>query len=670
METHNPGDVKIGTLKWPYEIKYEEEKRITTDVLIIGAGMAGCFCAIHVARRGAKVTLIEKGAAIRSGASGAGIDHWMMCADNPGSKCKADEMISYWDKVEPFCGNHTMYICMREAYDALLDLEELGVKVRDSDGDFEGAPFRDPETKLMYAYDYDNNHIIRIFGADLKKALYKEMVRLGVEVIDRTMATSLLTEGGEIGKRVVGATGLNLRTGEFVVVNAKATVLATAKPLRLWEWGSDLIGSNADHDDPNCAGDGDVMAWRAGAKLTMMERSGMAAGAKRWPAYGTGNAANTWYPCTIVDSDGKPLPWTNRDGTELKTIEERTHCAPGQRLMFANGVATTNYDFALHGLAPDLPDRIKNGEFKLPFFADLPAMPEHERKIIFGVMVGNEGKTKVPVYEKLKAHGFDPEKDMLMVASNVPELAGGRRPPWCASLPGVNDINIREMPFFYGGGVVVDWKHRTSLESLYAIGNNAAGSEGASGAASNGRYCGRNLAAYIKEAELAPLCEEQIAKERTRIYKPLENTDGKIGWKEVQLGSCRLMQQYLGKYKSEEIMKMGLWWFDSLKNNELRNVTVNNPHELARLWETDVRISVAEIILNTSLARQNSSKALDFHRLDRPGDVPWEEETLIGIWQDKEGVKTEDMPLRYWLPEGKTYRDCYEENCCKEEVRS
>ena len=62
---------------------------------------------------------------------------------------------------------------------------------------------------------------------------------------------------------------------------------------------------------------------------------------------------------------------------------------------------------------------------------------------------------------------------------------------------------------------------------------------------------------------------------------------------------------------------------------------------------------------------------MDFNRLDRPGDVPWEEETLIGIWQDKEGVKTEDLPLRYWLPEGKTYRDCYEENCCKDkEVQS
>ena len=58
MENNITGNV--GIFKWPYEIKYKEEKRITTDVLIIGAGMAGCFCAIHAARRGAKVTLVEK----------------------------------------------------------------------------------------------------------------------------------------------------------------------------------------------------------------------------------------------------------------------------------------------------------------------------------------------------------------------------------------------------------------------------------------------------------------------------------------------------------------------------------------------------------------------------------------------------------------------------------
>ena len=47
--------------------------RRTVDVLVIGGGMAGCFAAIHAARRGARVIVAEKGATIRSGAAGGGI---------------------------------------------------------------------------------------------------------------------------------------------------------------------------------------------------------------------------------------------------------------------------------------------------------------------------------------------------------------------------------------------------------------------------------------------------------------------------------------------------------------------------------------------------------------------------------------------------------------------
>jgi len=50
----------------------------------------------------------------------------------------------------------TAYICARESYDALLDVEKMGVKVRDVDDVFKGASFRDEESKLLFAYDYDN----------------------------------------------------------------------------------------------------------------------------------------------------------------------------------------------------------------------------------------------------------------------------------------------------------------------------------------------------------------------------------------------------------------------------------------------------------------------------------------------------------------------------------
>ncbi len=66
---------------------------------------------------------------------------------------------------------------------------------------------------------------------------------------------------------------MNVRTGEFHTFAAKATILATAQPLRMWVFSTELQGFAAIHDDPNCAGDGCAMAWNAGAELTLMEKS-------------------------------------------------------------------------------------------------------------------------------------------------------------------------------------------------------------------------------------------------------------------------------------------------------------------------------------------------------------------------------------------------------------
>ena len=143
-------------------------------------------------------------------------------------------------------------------------------------------------------------------------------------IFDRVMATSLLSEGGEQGARVIGATAVNVRTGEFYVFRAKATVLATAQPLRLWVFSTELQGFAGIHDDPNCAGDGCAMAWDAGGELTLMEKSGPHPGGFRYVAYGSGNSHNTWYACSIVDANGKEVPWVDRDGRRSRPRQSAT----------------------------------------------------------------------------------------------------------------------------------------------------------------------------------------------------------------------------------------------------------------------------------------------------------------------------------------------------------
>jgi succinate dehydrogenase/fumarate reductase flavoprotein subunit len=271
----------IHLVDWPYPVIYGKENQIVTDVLVLGGGIAGCHAAINAARKGARVVVAEKGAVIRSGSGGAGVDHWHMACSNPCSKISPEEMMEII-KAYNFGGYYysefgngiSCYIQCKESWDTLLDLERMGVKVRDVDDEFAGAEFRDEKTKLLFAYDYDNKYTIRVVGgADIKVALYKELNRLGVEIYDRVMATSLLTEEIQQGRRVIGATGLNVRTGEFYIFNAKATILSASVPAGMWTFSTELIGASTFHD-PNNSGEGTAMAWNAGAEITLLEGSG------------------------------------------------------------------------------------------------------------------------------------------------------------------------------------------------------------------------------------------------------------------------------------------------------------------------------------------------------------------------------------------------------------
>ncbi len=655
------------TPAWPYPVGYGEEHRITADVLVIGGGIAGCHAAIHAARRGASVAIVDKASIRRSGSGGAGVDHWGGAHTNPCSRTTPEEAME--QSGGPFAGpygvGHLRYITSRESWDALLDLEELGLTIRDVDDEFAGADFRDEETKLLFAYDYDDRNCIRVTGgADVKLALYRGLRREGVELCEHIMVTRLLTEGGRQGGRVVGATGVDVRTGAFYTFQAKATILATAQPLRIWIFNTELAGSYTAHDDPNLAGDGDAMGWLAGAELTLMERSMQSAGPFRYPAYGTGNAHNTWYPCTIVDANGKEIPWVDDKGNVLGTVEERIRAGRRARLKPEPPQRSTKGAYQLPSpsgprLIPDLPERIMKGEYELPFFADLPSMPEHERRAIFGLMVGHEGKTRVPVYEIYAQAGFDPDQDMLQANVLPPELAGQFVPWWDPKSKLASAPQWRETAFLGGGGLVVDWDLRTSLEGLYAAGAQTAGGGGHTSAASTGRYAGRRAAAYAQTAPEPVLHRQQVEQEKARVYARV-GQGGNVGWKELQAGICRVMQDYCGEYKGEELLKLGLWWLNSIQESEAADTYVRNPHELARYLECMVRLTVGEIILHACLARKASSRFLDFYRLDYPEMDPPEWTKFVTIHLEGERVRVGELPREYWLKP--PYAATYEEN--------
>jgi succinate dehydrogenase/fumarate reductase flavoprotein subunit len=606
---------------WPYPIRYDKEQEIETDVLVIGGGIAGCWAAISAARTGVRVALVEKGDTIRSGAGGPGCDHWCNVPANPHSKVDPDE----WAKKltehpgvlgalqkeplkYPYGNGIGSQIQCREDYDTLLEMEQMGGKIRDVNDEYKGAEGRYDDTKFMLSPRVSPNHstevVIRIWGTTFKPALKKECKRLGVKIYDRVMVTSLLTENGIQGARVVGATGLNNRTGEFMIFKSKAAVLATAGDWSLWMLNTELAGYNT-FRSRTMTGDGVAMAWRAGAALTLMERTGilmLGTGYKHTWYGGAGDAS--YENIQLVDANGKKLPWPLQGWPDGGAMGP----SPEVRESIRKGIQT--------------------GEWALPFYGDFPGMPAIERKVTWNLMLGEESTTKniIDTYNKA---GFDPSKHLLQ---NYTFFEGTSPSQWRTA---------------GGGGPVVDWDLKTTLDGLYTAGEQIFSAGDHSFAAATGRYAGRKATVYSRQAGESRISKEQISLEKARIYAPIKRSEG-IEWKELHAGIAKTMQYFCAEFKTASLLNMGL---DSLKEIEevfVPRLYALDPHKLMRSIEDLSLLTHGQIVLQASLARKASSQMLNFFRIDYPQVDPPEWNKFVTIKLENGKVKAGELSMDYW----------------------
>ncbi len=621
--------------QWPYENEVGREEEVTADVLVLGGGIAGCYAAIAAARRGLSVALVEKGATIRSGAAGSGIDHWESACTNPCSKVTPKEIAeAYVDEQDHYSNGIAHYIECREGYDRLLDMESFGGKIRDTEDEFKGAEFRDEETKLMFAYDYANRFTLRVWGTTFKPALFHELKRLGVRIFDRTEATALLLseENGE--KRGAGAVGMNVRTGKITVFRSRSTILTMSRPARIWLFHPDLPGL-CEFRPPQSIGSGHAMGWRAGIEFTMMEKSvkgEFSASGRSFPPYAAGNNHNTWYAATMVDARGVEIPYVDRDGRELSGVSERYYPAEGQKFFLKGGVID-NPKYEYRGPETlDFEELMRRG-YQLPFYADLSRMPEMERRVIWGMMVGEEGKTKIPVLQNYTERGFDPELHMLQSYGSGWQSA--------SFLPQERQL------FGAPGGVMHDWDLRTNIEGIYAAGDQLFASDCCGFAAATGYYAGRKAAEYARKVPLREIRREDVEREKERLYAPLLRKEG-MDWRELNMAISKAMQNYCGEVKCRDLLLEGLSLLQSYRGEAVPQICCHNPHELMRAHEVFDILDVSEMILHACLLRESSSEPLCFMRSDFPQTDPEEDRRFITLRQENGEVIKGSVPLDYF----------------------
>lgn len=224
---------------------------VSTDVLVLGGGIAGSLAAIKASEYGASVVLVDKANAGRSGHSHM-MSGTMYYFDPEKDGDRYDDW--YRECVESsdwLADQKRLENMIIETGERLREMDRWGVKFLKHNGEY----VRTPGVGHYYA-----RNIIMTKGAfQMMSVLRGEVLRHGVRMIERVMVTDFLTSDGELptSGRVVGAVGFHIRTGKFYIFKAKAIVVATGSADSIYGYAVQR----------NLSGDGIATAFRAGCEL-------------------------------------------------------------------------------------------------------------------------------------------------------------------------------------------------------------------------------------------------------------------------------------------------------------------------------------------------------------------------------------------------------------------
>jgi succinate dehydrogenase/fumarate reductase flavoprotein subunit len=227
---------------------------IETDVLIIGGGGAGTAAAILAEEHGARVVIATK---LRHGDANT-----MMAEGGIQAASKTEKDSPYYHYLDVMGGGHfkcvpeLVYTLVTQAPDVLQWLENLGVMfTKYPDGRLQSIHGGGTSRKRMhYCGDVTGMEIMRTIRDEARN-------RSNITVVEFAPTVELLlNEYGDCA----GALLYNLETEEYLVVRAKATVLATGGSGRLHIQGfmtTNHYGATAD---------GLVLGYRAGVEVSFL----------------------------------------------------------------------------------------------------------------------------------------------------------------------------------------------------------------------------------------------------------------------------------------------------------------------------------------------------------------------------------------------------------------
>lgn len=539
--------------KVPQNINEVEVIQMETDVLVIGGGNAGCFAAIEAKKLdpGLRVTIMEKAHIDRSGCLAGGMD----AINTYLPKDKTPEDLVRWSRAQ--AGG-----MLRE--DLALKISAL---LNEPIEEWErwGLPIKkNPDGSYRYRGQWD----IAIQGSEMKPILAEKVREMGVEVVNRVVATNYLTDGG----RVIGAMGFGVRDGKFYAIKAKATIMAAGGASGLYKpYTND--GNDCHHQLWYCpfdVGSGYALGIRQGAEMTTFEM--------RWAAVRTKDFNG---PIDTISVCYK-TPMINAKG-ERFLAERYAEYGGDKSPRFIRANAPMEEVLAGRG----------------PVYVDTRVMTPEQVKEMKGDYL-NERPSFVLF---LAANGHDISQEPIEIYGSDPYIVGGHTASgyWMSA---------------------DNWM--TTLPGLFACGDVAGGvpNKFVGGCCAEGMLSARGAAEYIKGVSLDADITAQIDAEKARVFAPLfADADGVLPrWMEEKLQ--RFMDEYAGGvhqfYRMNEERLDNALKHVRLMKDQVKYLYAQNLHELMLAHEMIDRLDVAEVLIHHLKYRKETRWPGWQTRLDYP----------------------------------------------------
>jgi succinate dehydrogenase/fumarate reductase flavoprotein subunit len=427
---------------------------IDTDVLVVGGGMAGCPAAWRAVKQGLRVTLVEKAKVERSGHAAAGMDTVMDFLPK-GMKVMDFLKLAYEREQFLYGPGRTAdanILCkiITSAWWALGKMEEMGLPMKWDDGNYHFI------RNLFFENKVDTMLVVHFL--DAKPIMAAAIREAGVNVLDRTMVVDLLTNSG----RVVGATTINTRTGEFGVIKAKAVIAGTAALARAYEAETPQFYKYKMkyHGAPGAvSGDSWAFGYRAGAELSNMD---------------IGNCWNYRIRDDITMDMGT---LTHGEGVPGKAFTWKGDSIPA--------------------LTAEMYDQIERNGLD-PVYLSMANYPDDYQKRA-QVSLADERMISLKMAED---RGFDPKSHRFEQMANKPHN------------------------FATCAGLTADEDFKTTLPGLWVIGDSIAGSSSCGYALISGMVTGENMPKFLQGVPEPVLDDEQVESQRQTALAPLSVIDG------------------------------------------------------------------------------------------------------------------------------------------------